>query len=103
MPDSQHLSQKHWLDSLPGQIAIGSAISIIYLFAYLRHPILPGNIPAVPLGWWGWADQGHYLKCARAIANWTLDRSTYTYPIGYSLLGAIGYKSAPQHAFCIPN
>ena len=105
MPDSTTpVSQKHWLDSLPGQVALTSGIVFIYLLGYLGHPDLPGNNVKFPSqGWWGWWDQGQYRACAEAIVQGRLNASTYLYPIGYPLLGALWWRSVPQHAFLIPN
>src|SRR6476469_2214962 len=72
-----------WLDSRPGQIAALFIIALIYLKAYSIHPALPGLNPQTPLGWWGWWDQGQYLKCAVGLAHGHLTSETYWYPLGY--------------------
>jgi hypothetical protein len=83
------LANDNWPDSLPGQVVLASGIVIIYLLGYLGHPALPGNDSARCPGWWGWWDQGQHWKCAAAVATGHLNASTYWYPIGYPLLGAI--------------
>jgi hypothetical protein len=64
------------------------AISAVYfLYNYVASPLKPGNF--TPLGWHGWADQGHYLEEAKAIREWDLEHSVrYQYPMGYPLAGA---------------
>ena len=97
------LANDNWPDSLPGQVVLALGIVIIYLLGYLGHPALPGNDSARCPGWWGWWDQGQYWKCAAAVATGHLNASTYWYPLGYPLLGAITWHAAPRHAFCAPD
>jgi hypothetical protein len=92
-----------WLDSWRGRLLLGSAIAAVYLYAYWTHPALPGADSAHPLGWWGWWDQGQYLKCAAGLSRGSLTSDTYWYPLGYPLLGAFFYRLMPQHFFLIPN
>lgn len=80
-----------------------TALTVLYLLAYLGHPALPGNSPTAPQGWWGYWDQGHYLKSTAALAGGQLTPDTYRYPLGYPLIGSLFYRWAPQHAFLIPN
>jgi hypothetical protein len=77
-------------------------VACLYILAYLGHPVLPGN-SRYPLGWWGWWDQGKYLESAAAIAQGTLGKDAYLYPLGYPLLAAPFYCFAPKHAFFLPN
>jgi hypothetical protein len=79
------------------------AAAVLYLLSYLGQPLLPGNNLEYPNGWWGWWDQGQYLKCAAAIAHWELGPKTYWYPLGYPALGALFYRWVPQHAFFLPD
>lgn len=62
---------------------------IVYIAAYAMDPYRPGARPAQPLGWYGWADQGLYLRSAQALASGNLVSSEHTYPILYPLLGSI--------------
>ena len=78
-------------------------LAVLYLFVYFGHPALPGNNPAFPLGWWGWFDQGEYLKAAKAISRFDLESSNFFYPPLYPLLGAIFVVVNPMHAFAILN
>ena len=40
--------------------------TLAYVACYLAYPSLPGNSPHVE-GWWGWFDQGQYLKSVKAL------------------------------------
>ena len=79
------------------------AMLAIYLVAYFAHPALPGNNPDYPMGWWGWFDQGEYLKAAKAIAARDFSTENYYYPPLYTLLGAAFVWVNPMHAFTILN
>lgn len=92
-----------WFDSPRGQISLLTAVAVIYTLAYFGHPVLPGHDLTYPRGWWGWWDQGQYLKCAAGLAHGSLTRDTYWYPLGYPALGALFYRWAPEHAFFLPN
>jgi hypothetical protein len=74
---------------------------IVYSVAYLAHPALPGNNLDAPLGWWGWFDQGQYLREAKAIAlhQWTPDN--FYYPVLYPLIGRIFLHWTPNHPFFV--
>lgn len=93
----------HYADSPRCQAILIVALGTVYLLSYLGQPLLPGNNQEYPNGWWGWWDQGQYLKCAAAIADWKLGPETYWYPLGYPALGALFYRWVPQHAFLLPN
>ena len=67
----------------------------------MGHPALPGNNSTYPMGWWGWFDQGEYLKEAKAIADHNFDPRNYFYPPLYPALGAMFVKLNPMHAFAI--
>ena len=91
-----------WLDSPNGKLSLLIATAVIYSLAYLGHAVLPGN-SKYPEGWWGWWDQGQYLKCAASLAHGTLTSDTYWYPLGYPMIGALFYRFTPQHAFFLPD
>ncbi|HEY3757828.1 MAG TPA: glycosyltransferase family 87 protein [Opitutaceae bacterium] len=80
-----------------------AALAALYLGSYLSHPQLPGNSTQYPLGWFGWFDQGCYLKEAHAIASGHLSRDTFIYPIGYPALGALLVHWVPRHPFLLIN
>ena len=92
-----------YLDSAGFMVLFLAGLTILYLLAYLGHPVLPGNDLSEPIGWWGWWDQSQYLKCAAALSHGQLTSETYWYPLGYPILGALFYSWAPKHAFLIPN
>jgi len=71
-----------------------------YVIAYLRAPALPGDYQN-PLGWWGWTDQGLYLKSAQAFSRFDFRSSEHWYPILYSLLAALFVRMMPIHPFFI--
>jgi hypothetical protein len=91
-----------WLDSRNGKLSFLIATAIIYTLAYLGHGVLPGN-SEYPKAWWGWWDQGQYLKSAASLAHGTLTSDTDWYPLGYPAMGALFYRFAPQHAFFLPD
>jgi hypothetical protein len=71
-----------------------------YVVAYLSAPALPGGFEH-PLGWWGWSDQGLYLKSAQAFSRLDFRSSEHTYPILYSLSAAPFVRVMPIHPFFI--
>ena len=71
-----------------------------YVVAYLSAPALPGSFEH-PLGWWGWTDQGLYLKSAQAFSRFDFRSSEHWYPILYSLLAAPFVRMMPIHPFFI--
>lgn len=81
-----------------------AAIVALYAVAYRQHNLFPGAGPgATTRGWWTWSDQSRYLTEAAAIAEGRLDRTNYTYPLGYPLLGALSWRWLPAHAFLLPD
>ncbi|MQR02580.1 hypothetical protein [Glaciimonas soli] len=87
---------------IPIWIFIATAL-VFYLGAYLHYPALPGNDLAHPEGWWGWFDQGEYLKATRALSALNFDSANHRYPPLYPLLGALFYKWWPNHPFFFVN
>jgi hypothetical protein len=83
------------LDSPKALLSFLGVIAVVYTLAYLGHPVL--------VGWWGWWDQSQYLKCTAGLARGILNKDTYIYPLGYSLVAAPFYLWAPTHAFFLPN
>lgn len=92
-----------WIESTTGRTCLLGTVAIIYLLAYLGHPVLPGANHNFPLGWWGWSDQGWYLKCAASLAHASLNANSYLYSLGYPVMGALFYHFAPDHAFLLPD
>lgn len=73
-------------------------LAVIYTTCYLAHPALPGN-PSFPLGWWGWADQGEYIRSARAFAAHDYAPRSHIYPLLYPYLGSFFVSNLPNHPF----
>jgi len=74
---------------------------LAYVVGYLQHPALPGNNPEYPQGWWGWFDQGQYLKAAWSFSAMNLSPQNYFYPPLYSMLGALFVRLSPLHPFML--
>ncbi len=76
-------------------------LTLMYLYAYLAYPALPGNRTDYPLGWWGWFDQSQVLKSTLALARRDLSPDQHWYPLGYALLGApfAGWLRLRMHPF----
>jgi hypothetical protein len=73
-------------------------LGFFYIVAYLAAPALPGGFK-FPLGWWGWSDQGLYLKSAQAFSRLDLRGTEHTYPILYSVFAAPFTRFMPIHPF----
>lgn len=78
-------------------------LGLVYTLAYFNHPLLPGNKPASPLGWWEWVDQSWYLKATQGLAKFQLNQDVCHYPLGYPLLGALFWRLMPSNPFFIPD
>jgi hypothetical protein len=92
-----------WLDTWVGQLYLASAAAAVYVYAYQHHGVRPGANATYPMGWFGWWDQGQYLKCAAGLAHGSLTPDTYWYPLGYPALGALFYRLWPEHSFFLPD
>ncbi len=75
------------------------ALAVLATAAYLRHHALPGNNPAAPEGWFGWFDQGNYLRSAEALRRGDFAPDKHWYPLGYSALAAPFALGWRQHPF----
>lgn len=81
-------------------VLIGAVIlSLCYTAFYFHQAALPGNTPEFPMGWWGWWDQGQYIKSARALAAHDFAPSSHWYPLGYSILAVPFVKWMPANPF----
>ena len=87
-----------WLAPGPRFLVFVATTFAAYTLYYLNARFLPGN-PADPLGWWGWADQGQYLKSARAFASGTWREVEHFYPPLYPWLGSWFVRGSPGHPF----
>ena len=86
-----------------GRIGFFVALAIFYLWSYFHWELTPGSLEKYPLGFFGWADQGHYLDSVGALAHLDFDPRKHIYPIGYPLMGAFFARISPWHPFLIPN
>ncbi len=88
----------------PDALWLALLSSFLYFVRYLGHPAAPGNIENAWMGWFGWADQGAYLRATRALASFHLPSAgDYLYPLGYPLLGAFFFKLLPRHPYFVPD
>ncbi|MGX8009233.1 hypothetical protein ACVDG8_009560 [Mesorhizobium sp. ORM8.1] len=71
----------------------------LYQYKYSTYPPVPGNSTQYPLGWWGWTDQGLYLKSAKALAAFDLRPASHFYPPLYPALGAPFVWISALHPF----
>ncbi|MDQ0316189.1 hypothetical protein [Amorphus orientalis] len=74
-------------------------IVFLWQVTYISWPPVPGNNPEYPIGWWGWFDQGNYLRGARALLEGNFSPSEHYYPPLYPLIGAAFIGLFPQHAY----
>jgi hypothetical protein len=96
------------LDSLLGRRSVGlvllGLVAVVYTIAYVSHPLLPRMNPLLERdGWWTWFDQFTYWQAAAELTQYRLTAERYYYPLGYPLLGALGWKLTPAHPFFWPN
>ncbi|WP_418124271.1 hypothetical protein [Variovorax sp. 160MFSha2.1] len=77
--------------------------ALVYCYFYLNHPALPGNNLAYPRGWWGWFDQGEYIKAAAAIRAGDFSPGKHAYPPLYPAIGSIFLPFLPVHPFFFFN
>lgn len=79
-------------------------LTLIYVGVYFALSFTPGVNPLYsPLGWWGWVDQGFYLKAAKAIYTLNFSADQYFYPPLYSALGAVFLVFSSDHPFFLVN
>ncbi|WP_213779807.1 hypothetical protein [Caballeronia sp. dw_276] len=83
---------------VPTWVFLWSA-AIVYTYAYLVNPALPGNNLSYPEGWWGWFDQSQYLLSAKSWLARDLAPARHYYPPLYPLIGAAFYHWIPVHPF----
>lgn len=87
-----------------------------FLGYYFRTPLRPGADATYPLGWYGWSDQGAYIREARAMAEGRMDAyvpeirdgkvivgAIYYYPLGYPFLGSLFLRYLPKDPFLVPD
>lgn len=58
-----------------------------FVFFSMNHAAFPGNDPNHPLGWWGWYDQGEYLKLLKLIlSDGRIALNAGAYPPGFAVV-----------------
>ncbi|MDL9999598.1 hypothetical protein QTI24_13345 [Variovorax sp. J22P240] len=87
---------------IPLWISLGLG-ALVYCFFYFNYPALPGNSLVHPLGWWGWFDQGEYIKAARALMQGDFSAGKHAYPPLYPAIGSILLPWVPVHPFFFFN
>ena len=87
-----------WIVALRYPILLALAAAV-YMAGYSGHEALPGNNPLYPRGWWGWYDQGEYLRSANAMRHFDWNSANHYYPPLYPLLGTPFVDLLPMHAF----
>lgn len=94
-------SARSWLGR--NRLVVGLAIfaAVFFCYSYASNPNRPGAYPDQRVSWNYWFDQGEYLKEARAIRAGNLDRSQYTYPMGYPAIGAVFVGAMHRNPFFI--
>lgn len=77
--------------------------ALVYCYFYLSYPALPGNNLEYPRGWWGWFDQGEYIKAAAAIVAGDFSPAKHAYPPLYPAMGSAFMGVLPVHPFFFFN
>jgi hypothetical protein len=85
---------------IPTWVTLALAL-FAYCVCYLSVNSLPGNGDLK--GWWGWYDQGEYLRSARAFTEWDFFWKKHQYPPLYPVMGALFVKFVPTHPFFFFN
>jgi hypothetical protein len=79
-------------------------VAAVYIVGYFALSPTPGNSPyAHPLGWWGWFDQGQYLKSAYALLQLDFSPDKHFYPPLYPAVGGIFLAWSSGHPFFLLN
>lgn len=84
-------------------VFVGAFAAAAFLYAYWLAPNRPGAMPDIHSSWDYWFDQGQYLKEAKAIHAGNLDRTQYSYPMGYPAVGAIFVGFMKTDPFMVIN
>jgi uncharacterized protein DUF7024 len=72
---------------------------LIYAGQYVETTSVPGNSDIYPLGWWGWFDQGEYLRASQNMFSGELLPEAQRYPPLYPLLGALFLPVSELHSY----
>ena len=79
-----------------------SSQAAAYLVGYWLHPFRPVS-PVGGRGWWGFIDQGLYLRSTLAWAAGDLSGPSHWYPSLYPMLGAGFVRVTPANPFLLPD
>lgn len=93
--DRLRLSTDQWI----GLLVAVLVVFVLLQASYISFKPVPGNDPRWPLGWWGWFDQGNYLRAAKAFLELNFAPSEHYYPPLYPLVGAAFVGLSPAHPF----
>ena len=89
------------LDSNLFRTAGAVILTIFYVLGMVYAKARPGANATYPRGWWGWSDQGLYLKSVDVFARFDFASTQHRYPLGYPLLGAPFVGLMPLFPFLI--
>ena len=87
---------------IPARVILSVSL-FIYCAYYLSNSVLPGNDLAHPEGWWGWYDQGEYIRSAKALVRGVFFWRDHQYPPFYAAMGALFLWIVPNHPFFFFN
>lgn len=81
-------------------VAACSALFALYSFHYVGLLFRPSTSDPLS-GWWGWSDQGEYLRSAQALLRLDFSPVLHIYPPLYSMTAAIFLPAFPVHPFFV--
>jgi hypothetical protein len=97
---AEGLARRHGKTTLALAVAV---LAAYYLVQYALAEARPDPKALYPLGWWGWFDQGEYLKSIRAFATGALRSPDLLYPPLYALLSAPFWWLTRDHPALVPD
>lgn len=77
-----------WIKANPLIVALAIVAAAFFMYYYYLQPQRPTAMADPKASWNYWFDQGEYVKEARAMRAGNLDKTQYTYPLGYPMVGA---------------
>lgn len=83
-------------------VALAIAV-LLYVVSYYQSEFRPRVGARYPLGWWGWFDQGEYIKSVRALTHFDFASSEHLYPPLYNFIAAPFLFLTKDHPHFIPN
>ena len=93
------------LSDTPERVAfvVIAVCAILYCLAYYFTSVRPRADATYPLGWYGWADQGEYIKSIAAFGTGIFTGDRHHYPPLYAMLAAPFYRLTPTHPQFFPD